>query len=115
MKPTSKLLCLALFIALTALSCSSKNTPDVIYTNGHIYTSDISNSKVISKKHDGAGKYSYLGVSDGYLYAAIADAASVNITWGSQVTTDTWHHIAATFNDVSNITKLYLDGVNVNT
>ena len=46
MKPTSKLLCLALFIALTVLSCSSKNTPDVIYTNGHIYTSDISNSKV---------------------------------------------------------------------
>lgn len=46
MKPTSKLLCLALFIALTVLSCSSKNTPDAIYTNGHIYTSDISNSKV---------------------------------------------------------------------
>ncbi|MGW8122004.1 amidohydrolase [Roseivirga echinicomitans] len=46
MKLNLKPFCIGLLIALTALSCNPKNAPDVIYTNGHIYTSDINNTKV---------------------------------------------------------------------
>ena len=91
-----------------ALSLSSQLTISVwVYNTSPSFTDTY---RIISKETPGANDNFWLSLQNQTVWFGVGDSFFPTST---TLTADSWHHVAASFDDASNDVRLYLDGVEV--